>query len=59
MSTPKVSFQVRLRSAQTTEQVAGRVTAALGCEFGPARSHEFEPGEGQKGPEARNVVPIA
>ena len=45
MSAPKVSFQVRLRSAQRMEQVAGRVTAALGCEFGPARSHEFEPGE--------------
>ncbi len=49
MTAPKVSFQVRLRSAETLATIAARVGAALGCELAPAFGHEFEPGEAMQG----------
>jgi hypothetical protein len=41
MSYPKVTFQVRLRSADGLDAVAHRVSAVLGCTFAPTSGDEF------------------
>ncbi len=46
MSHPLISFQVRVRSAETLDEIGARVTRALGCRFEPSEDREFFRGEG-------------
>jgi len=45
MNQPQISFQVRCHSTLSLRELADRVGAIVGCEFGPSQSPMFEAGE--------------